>query len=317
MTFEVRPFTQEDYPQLASVLAEAKPSAATSAEMLQYRDQTRPSFCRFERFVAVENSNILGFSFYTQYADMFEPDAYWIDVCVSPAYQRQGIGSRLYNQLGQSFQSRQLFTFRTQIQEENLAGIRFAEARGFQEFGRRWESSLDVTTFDKSRNSLIANLEAQNIQIKSFTELSADPQCDQKLYELQTELDQDVPMLVPATPMTFEQFSDQILDNPSLVAEGLFVALDGDEYVGMSSLFESDDKTLVIDLTGTKNSHRRRGIALALKIQGILFAQQQGYQTITVQNDMTNRGMIAINEKLGFVRSPVLIQYAREFKTPA
>ena len=317
MPFAIRSYTQEDYPQLASVLADAKSDAATSAEMLQYRDQTRPSFCRFERFVAVENNNILGFSFYTQYADMFEPDAYWIDVCVSPAHQRQGIGSRLYNQLRQSFQSQQLFTFRAQIQEENLAGIHFAETRGFQEFGRRWESSLAVTTFDKSRNSLIANLEAQNIQIKSFTDLSSDPKRDQKIYELQSELDQDVPMLVPPTPMTFEQFSNQILDNPSLVAEGLFVALDGDEYVGMSSLFESDNKSLAIDLTGTKKSHRRRGIALALKIQGILFAQRQGYQTITVQNDMTNRGMITINEKLGFVRSPALIQYARKFSTPS
>jgi hypothetical protein len=43
MPFAIRPYTQEDYPQLAAILAEAKPSAAASAEMLQYRDQTHPS----------------------------------------------------------------------------------------------------------------------------------------------------------------------------------------------------------------------------------------------------------------------------------
>jgi hypothetical protein len=37
----------------------------------------------------------------------------------------------------------------------------------------------------------------------------------------------------------------------------------------MSSLFESDDKSLAIDLTGTKKSHRRRGI------QDPLLTQQQ------------------------------------------
>ena len=120
-------------------------------------------------------------------------------------------------------------------------------------------------------------------------------------------------MLVPATAVAFEQFSHQILNNPSLVADGLFVAVDGNEYVGMSSLFENDAKSLSIDLTGTKQSHRRRGIAMALKIQGILYARQQGYKTITVHNDETNQGMLAINEKLGFVRSPALIQYAKEF----
>jgi hypothetical protein len=43
MPFEIRPYAQEDYPQLVSILADEKPSATTSAEMLPYRDQTHPS----------------------------------------------------------------------------------------------------------------------------------------------------------------------------------------------------------------------------------------------------------------------------------
>ena len=314
MTFAIRPYAVKDYPQLATILAEAKPYATTTAELLEYRDQTRPSFCQFERFVAVKDEEVVGYSYYTQYADMFEADAYWIDVCVSSTQQKQGIGSSLYQKLWQSFAGKRPFTFRVQLQEGNAASIQFAEKRGFQEFGRRWESILDVATFDKAHAvKAWANLKKENIQIKSFTELASDPDRDQKLYKLQTELDQDVPMLVPATPMTFAQFAKQILQNPSFVADGLFVALDGSEYVGMSSFFANDDNSLAIDLTGTKKPYRRRGIATALKIQGILFAQEHSYQTITVQNDLVNQEMLAINEKLGFVRSPALIQYARTF----
>lgn len=315
MLFEIRPYNQNDYLQIAAVLASAKPQASTSAELLQYRDQTRPSFCQFARFVAVKDKSIIGFSFYTQYADMFEPNAFWIDVCVSPAHQKQGVGSRLFDQLRQSLHANPLFTFRTQIQEDHLPGIRFAESRGFKEFGRRWESILDVTTFDKNPwLKTQAQLDAQNIQIIPYPDLATDPERDRKVYQLQTELDQDVPMLVPTTAMTFDQFANQILDNPSFVAEGLLIAVHGNEYVGMSSLFAVDDQSLVIDLTGTKKEYRRRGIAMALKIQGVLFAQRQEYKSITVHNDTMNEGMLAINKRLGFVRHPALIQYAKDFK---
>ncbi len=314
MKFKIRPSNQEDYAQIAAVLAAAKPYASASAEILQYRDQTRPAICQFQRFVAVLDNEVVGFSWYTQYADMFEPDAFWVDVCVAPSYQKQGIGSALYTALWQNLPPGQRFTLRVQIREDALASLKFAQNQGFQEFGRRWESSLDLFTFDEKQfPDYKAQLGAQGIKIVSFTDLADDPDRERKLHQLQTELDQDVPMLVPVTPMTFTQFSNQVLRNPSLVAEGLMVAVHGNDYVGLSSLFEIDPKSLVIDLTGTNRAYRRRGIALALKLHGILFARQRGYQRIEVQNDAANQGMLAINEKLGFVRGPALLQYMRKF----
>jgi mycothiol synthase len=312
MAIQIEPDNQKNYPQIAAVLAAAIPYAATSAEIIQYRDETRPSHCHFRRFVAVHDNEVVGFGAYTQYADMYEPDAFWANVCVMPAFQRQGIGTALYRALRQSLATREPYTLRAQIREDCQAGVTFATKQGFQEFGRRWESSLDVAAFDAKRFSdYTAQVEARGLKIVPFTKLANDPERERKLYQLQTELDQDVPMLVAGTPMTFEQFSDQVLKNPSLVADGLMVAIAGDEYVGMSSLFEVDAKALVIDLTGTKMAYRRQGIAMALKLEGILFARRQGYERIEVHNDLTNQGMIAINEKLGFVRGPAIIQYAQ------
>ena len=315
MALEIRPYGQGDYPQIATILANAKPYAAVSAEILQYRDQTRPDFCQFQRFVAALDGRLVGFSLYTQYADMFEPNAFWVDVCVSPLYQNQGIGSVLYATLLQDLPSKRPATLRIQIREDDLTAIKFAEKQGFQEFGRRWESSLDVAAFNKKQfPDYRDQLWAQGIKIVSFTDLADDPERDRKMYQLQTELDQDVPMLVSATPMTFAQFSHQVLRNPALVGDGLLVATDGNEYIGMSSLFETTPKSLVIDLTGTKAAYRRRGIAMALKLEGILFARERGYEKIKVHNDVANQGMIAINKKLGFVRGPAMVQYAREIE---
>ncbi len=315
MTFEIRPFDEKDYPQIAALITQANPKNPITAEALRYQDDTRPPFCHFQRFVAVENGRVLGTSIFTQYADMYEPDAYWIKVCVSPTSRQLGIGSALFSKLIETI-TKPAFTLRTEIQEDNLSGIKFAETRGFTQFGHRWESRLDVASFSGSQlPDINAKLKLQQIEIASFTDLAADPDRDQKLYRLQTELDQDVPMLVPTTHVTFEQFSNQILNNPTLVLDGLVIAKDGDDYIGMSSLFEKDEHTLVVDITGTKKAYRRRGIATALKIYGIIFAQNAGYKTIIVHNDSANQGMIAINEKLGFVRSPALLQYAKTFKT--
>lgn len=314
MAIQITPDNQKNYPQIAAILAATIPYAAASAEIIQYRDETRPSHCHFQRLVAVHDNEIVGFGAYTQYADMYEPDAFWTNICVLPGYQRQGIGTALYRALRQSLAERQPYTMRVQIREDNEAGITFAQKQGFREFGRRWESNLELATFDaKQFPNYTARLAARGIEIRPFTSLTYDPERDHKLYRLQTELDQDIPMLVASTAMTFEQFSDQILKNPALVADGLLIAIAGEEYVGMSSLFEIDAKALVIDLTGTKASHRRQGIAMALKLEGILFAQRQGYERIEVQNDLINQGMIAINDKLGFVRGPAIGQYAQTF----
>lgn len=313
MNVEIRPYRPDEYAQIAAVLAAAKPYAAVSANLLQYRDEVRPAMCQFQRFVAVRDGSVVGFSLYTQYADMFEPDAYWINVCVSPGYQKRGIGTALFAHLWRSLRAKRPLTLRLQIKEDDPASIRFAEKHGFHEFGRRWESRLVVAAFDETKfPDQNAQLAAKGFQIVPFTDLADDPARDQKLYHLQTELDQDVPMLVPVTPMTFEQFADQVLHNPTLVADGLMVAKHGDDYVGMSSFFQGADRSLVIDLTGTRQAYRRQGIALALKVAGILFARQRGYKTIVVHNDVVNQGMLAVNEKLGFVREPAMIQYARK-----
>ena len=315
MNVKIRPFHPDEYDQIAAVLAAARPETAVSAELLQYRDQTRPAICQSQRFVAVRDGLVVGFSFYTQYADMFEPNAYWVDVCISPLHRKQGIGTALFTRLRQSLWAKRPFTLRVQIKENNRAGIRFAEKHGFQEFGRRWESRLSVAEFDEIQfPDFTTPLAAKGIHIVPFTDLADDPARDRKLYALQTELDQDVPMLVPVTPMTFAQFADQVLHNPSLVADGLMVATHGDAYVGMSSFFESGSHSLVIDLTGTRKPYRRQGIAIALKLAGILFARRRGYETIIVHNDVVNRGMLAVNDKLGFVRQPAMIQYALDYR---
>lgn len=52
---------------------------------------------------------------------------------------------------------------------------------------------------------------------------------------------------------------------------------------------------------------------MALKLKTIEYARAHGYDVIKTWNDSSNVGMLAINEKLGFVRQPAWITFVKEF----
>jgi RimJ/RimL family protein N-acetyltransferase len=64
-----------------------------------------------------------------------------------------------------------------------------------------------------------------------------------------------------------------------------------------------------------RREYRRRGIALALKVRSLEFAKAQGYQRVVTENETNNRGMIDINDRLGFVKQPAYVHYLKTFET--
>ena len=67
-------------------------------------------------------------------------------------------------------------------------------------------------------------------------------------------------------------------ERSNLVQDAWFVALDRGKYVGMTELWsnQADPELFDIGVTGVLRPHRRRGIAMALKLRGIEFAQRRG-----------------------------------------
>lgn len=103
----------------------------------------------------------------------------------------------------------------------------------------------------------------------------------------------------------FEQFLAQTFDQPHFDPKTHFIAVDENgRWLGLTELGErehSDD--LFTPFTCVRPSHRRRGIALALKVHAICFAQQRGAKSITAVNEEHNP-MYQINLALGFVPLP-------------
>jgi ribosomal-protein-alanine N-acetyltransferase len=124
----VRDFTPPDAPAMAKIIAESPQAAAWSADTLQ---QGLPEGTMAR--VAVLSGKVVGFLIGRQAADEFEI----LNLAVSPAFRRRGIGSKLVQSaLGSAGKagSRRCYI---EVRASNEAAIEFYVGRGFERCGRR------------------------------------------------------------------------------------------------------------------------------------------------------------------------------------
>ena len=115
-------------------------------------------------------------------------------------------------------------------------------------------------------------------------------------------------------PLTRRPFDEWVkeLDHPAFLGGSWFIALDGDDYVGMSSTWRdlATSERLHQGLTGVLRPHRRQGVATDLKIRVNEFARDRGARYIITDNE-ENNPMYAINVQLGFVNMPGLVIFRK------
>ena len=145
-------------------------------------------------------------------------------------------------------------------------------------------------------------------------ELPRDSQCLPKLYALANESLRHMPMPDIPTDPPYEMFLQWIMESPKRIPEAFFIARDGERYVGLSFLDKSDKEGMINQgLTATDPGYMGRGIAWALKLNTIQYAQEHGYGQIQTWNDSANERMLSINLRLGFQPLPAWIMLEREF----
>ena len=132
---------------------------------------------------------------------------------------------------------------------------------------------------------------------------------ERKFYAITQQLLADMPGAESYDPPPFELWRQRALESPRFLPELNMLAIEGEEYVGMSNFWGSQVPGQIgTGLTGVLASHRRRGIATALKIRALSAARAAGFRSTITWNAAENAGMLGINERLGFQPGPAWIE---------
>lgn len=308
-------FSDEDYAIAVSIHNRVWPDYQDTAEEWKHHDKNRDPKIKYGRFLAFKGETPVGLGFYGQYLWMYHPRKFHVDVNVLPEHRHQGIGTALYNRILEALAQYDPIELMTGTREDYEDGMRFIQNRGFKEVMREWESRLDPTNFDPTPYAgLEQKMKDLGIEIKTVRELESDPERDRKLYELDKVLTKDVPSPNPPTAPDFEQYQ-KVWKNPNLLPDAWFVAVHNGEYVGSSNLWKSHaGPQLYTGLTGVRREYRKKGIATALKLKAIAYAQAHGNPIIYTWNEANNVGMLGINIRLGFVRQPASVEFSKKLK---
>jgi GNAT superfamily N-acetyltransferase len=217
---------------------------------------------------------------------------------VLPAYRRQGIGTELLRRLASIVEESGYEDVGSMVEDQG--SLAFAERFRFAETGRQVEQVRAVGS-DEPWPTV-----PDGITVITVAER---PELLQQLYhELALQAFEDMP-----TPrkieITLEQWESEWLNWP----EATFVALAGEEVVGMAGLnYDADQPDRAENtLTAIRRDQRGRGLARVLKESATAWASEHGIREIYTWTQTGNEDMRAANERLGFVTRDISITVRR------
>lgn len=319
---KIKPFQPSDeaYAAITAISQAIWPDDVYSVELFKHWDRTRDPKYWFQRYVLEAAGQVVAYGAVSEPSWSYRPGKYAIGIFVHPEHQGRGYGAALYDHFMTAIGLREIpaDTIIANTREDQPRGLRFLADRGFEQVMRFARSGLDVTQFEPQRFAAkVERVRTAGIVFKTIAELrEEDPNWLHRLYELDWELAQDEPKYEEFTKPDFDVYAKSVTEDPNFFPEAWFIALDGDEWVGMSALWYSgrDDK-LNTGFTAVARTHRRIGLATALKTAAISYAKSLGYKEIETDNE-ENNPMYQLNLQLGFRPLPAIVDFAKKIEQP-
>src|SRR4051812_4369060 len=309
----VRDFAPADYDAWVAASNRCYPDYPWTVKEMKHFDDAFDAKRFFKlRLVAEADGRLVGGVETGHRPSRFHADRYSFDMFVVPEARRRGHGTAHYDGAVAALRARNALAATGGVKESMADGVQFFTKRGWREVKRDWESRLKVDGFDFAKFTAADDrLAKAGIRITTYAdELKRDAEAERSAYEMIDVLRADVPATDAATHLTFEEWRNHWVESPTFIPDAFFIAVGKDgRWLGMSNLERQlEDPTFVWQgLTAVHRDARGNGIAMALKLRTVKYAQGMGVDHIKTWNDQKNRPMLAINEAMGFERQPAWI----------
>lgn len=254
-----------------------------------------------ERYVAVLAEQLVGYGSFRWAWWTGEPSLYQIEIHVDPGVEIGQIDTQLFAELQRRLSAKGAMRLLAWVKAGAEQEARFARL-GFAETGQVIrEYRLAIPEAD---TALYAEQEERlrqgGIEIVSLAEIDrTDTAFLQALQRLWADPDAE-PRDPEQQRHAFETWRQQVLNAPGLTPETHWVALKDGQPVGTTFLKQTNEDAFENDYTAVVTMHRRRGIAMALKLRATLWGQQQGAAWFYTSSEVNNLPMITLNTRLGY-----------------
>ena len=299
---DLRPATDDDEAALVELANEGQPEPITLEDWLRHRSGRDPSDFVVEVLAEDRDRCLLG-SLDIMRNPWEKPGWLQVIVKVRRAEQRGGIGRALWAEAERHFERLRPKMLTTGIRDDDPASRAWAERRGFSEWAHRFQSVLDLSSFDASRfASVVEAVEASGLRLATVAEMG--PEVMDRFFELHARVVMTTPDFVDAQPPDRRGF-DRFFANADIHPPELSVlALDGDRLVGESTVTRRSGGFFYTTFTGVDPDYQGRGLALALKLRTIELARADGATRLGTNNLSINAPILSVNRRLGYEPQP-------------
>lgn len=310
-TWNVVDALDSDLDFVAKLVGEDMGMPRTGADVRE-ADQTHPKDGISRRFKAIDDDgSALGFVTVRRYP--FNPEGqFWIMLIVDPNRTDQGVGTSLL-MTAESFARESGATHALSYVMERTRNMAFAAKNRYQVIYKLVRNELDLASFDYEpfRNS-IESLETTGMRFITYAEWGDSPEHRRLLWEVCNVGNADCPDADLGFDPPFEDFEREHFA-PSKNLDDRFLIVSDGLPVAMTNLERKACGKWVTDFTCTARSVRGQGLAVLVKAGSINSARERGASSIVTVNDQTNKPMLAVNARLGFLPTGTTCTIRRDF----
>ena len=302
----VRPYTPDDAPAVLALVNQARNLPFGREQFLQ-ADARRDPTGFFHRVVADQDGSVVGVATLELVPPPFgRPGWLSYSLIVDREHWGRGIARALESFLAPVVAERATAGIDTEVRDTDPESRAWAERRGLSLNAHRFESVLELSTFDPApHRPALERAQDTGLRFVTMADVPGEDG-ERRMYDFFVRSLGNDPTNPQGPPPSFEVFRDRVMADPFMPPEGIVIAVDGERFVGVSVpvwLGEARED-LHTRFTGVNPEYQGRGLALALKLLTIEYAVRAGARRMRTSNDSRNEPILAVNRRLGYAPLP-------------